>query len=212
VLDEPVGELLLAVGHLERILQGRRRLDLLAQPVEGAELLGGHLFPRHAPERRQEHAVHGGQLVSGARGRGGRVVDLVRESRRERAERDERPTLTGRGLDGASRAVEPGDEVAGQGQPGVGQLPEHVRGDPEQPARLDPAAGGEVDPVLVPRPESAGPPPWLVHASDDDVLTADTTHEVQRPVEEDPPVVGVLALAEELRARLDGDLGAGGEE
>ena len=94
----------------------------------------------------------------------------------------------------------------------MGQVPEHVGGDPEQAARLDPAGGGEVDPVLIPGAEPAGPAARLVHPSDDDVLTTDVAHELEGPVDEHPPVVGVLALAEEHGARLDGDLGAGGEE
>ena len=121
-------------------------------------------------------------------------------------------TLARGGLDRARRSVEAGDEVTCHGQPGVGQLTQGLGRDAQQTTRRDAAGGGEVDPVLVPRPEAARPPARLVHPTDDDVLTTDTAHELKRSVDEHPPVVGVLALAEVGRARLDHDLGAGGEE
>ena len=62
--------------------------------------------------------------------------------------------------------------------------------------------------MLVPGPETPGPPARLVHATHDDVLTTDVADQLQGPVDQHPPVVSVLALLEERRARLDGDLGA----
>ena len=62
--------------------------------------------------------------------------------------------------------------------------------------------------MLVPGPEPAGPAARHVHPPDHGVLTADVAHQVDGSVDEHPPVVGVLALAEQLDAGLDANLGA----
>ena len=60
--------------------------------------------------------------------------------------------------------------------------------------------------MLVPGPEPARPAAWHVHSPDHGVLTADVTHQVDRAVHEHPPVVGMLALAEQHNAGLDANL------
>ena len=87
---QPVPQLLLPVGRLEGVRQRRRRLELATQRVELAELGRGHAAGRHLAQR-VEQAVAGALELGGrARGRGGRVVDLVGQPGRERPERDER--------------------------------------------------------------------------------------------------------------------------
>ena len=61
--------------------------------------------------------------------------------------------------------------------------------------------------MLVPGAEAAGPAAGHVHPADDGVLAADVPDEIDGAVEQDPPVVRVLALAEQLGAGLDPDLG-----
>ena len=61
--------------------------------------------------------------------------------------------------------------------------------------------------MLVPGPEAAGPAARHVHPGDDRVLAADVADEVDGPVDQQPPVVGVLALMEQLDPGLDGELG-----
>ena len=73
---------------------------------------------------------------------------------------------------------------------------------------VDAAAGREIDAVLVPGAEPAGPAARHVHPGDDGVLAADVADEVDGAVDQHPPEVGVLALAEQLDAGLDRDLGA----
>jgi hypothetical protein len=66
--------------------------------------------------------------------------------------------------------------------------------------------------VLVPGAKAPGPAAGGVHPADHDVLAADVADQVQRTVDEDPPEVRVLALAEQLDAGLDVHLGAGRDE
>ena len=63
--------------------------------------------------------------------------------------------------------------------------------------------------MLVPGAEPAGPAAGHVHPGDHRVLAADVADEVDGAVDEQPPEVRVLALAEQLDPGLDADLGAG---
>jgi hypothetical protein len=60
--------------------------------------------------------------------------------------------------------------------------------------------------VLVPGPEAARPPARDIHRSDHGVLTADVAQQIDGPVEEDPPEVCVVTLAEQDDTWLDADL------
>src|SRR5215212_6761876 len=70
-------------------------------------------------------------------------------------------------------------------------------------------AGREVDAVLVPGAEPAGPAAGYVHPRHHQVLAADAADEVDGALDQHPPEVGLLALAEQLRPDHDGHLGAG---
>ena len=61
--------------------------------------------------------------------------------------------------------------------------------------------------MFVEGPESPGPAARHVHPADQGVLAADMAHEVDGTVEQYPPVIRVLALAEQLDAGLDANLG-----
>src|SRR5262249_29898800 len=60
---------------------------------------------------------------------------------------------------------------------------------------------------LVPGPETTRPPTRDVHLPDQGVLATDTPHEVDGTVDEYPPEVRVLTLAERLGPRLDANHG-----
>ena len=83
---------------------------------------------------------------------------------------------------------------------------------PQHPPGYGAAAGGEVDPGLVPRAEAARPLARRVHPADHRLLATDGPDQVQGAVDEHPPAVGVLALVEEVGARHDRHLLAVGHE
>jgi hypothetical protein len=63
--------------------------------------------------------------------------------------------------------------------------------------------------VLIPRPKTARPATGYVHPPDDDVLAADMADEFDGTIDERPPEVRGLALAEQIDAGFDPDLRAG---
>ena len=60
--------------------------------------------------------------------------------------------------------------------------------------------------MLVPGTESAGPAAGDVHPADDGVLPADMTDQLDLSLDQDPPVVGMVAFAEQVDSWLEGDL------
>jgi hypothetical protein len=133
----------------------------------------------------------------------------VCEAGGERAEGDEGLALPRRRFNGASGVVHPPDEVSGEREPGVGPLTQRLGWHPEHPAGGHSSTGREINAVLVPRAEPAGPAARCVHPRDHGVLAADVTPELDGPVHEHPPVVRVLALMEQVDPGLDTHLGAG---
>jgi hypothetical protein len=205
---EPRRQRVLAVGQGQWRQARRLRLDLAAQRIERDELLGRDLALGKPAEAGEQRLACGLEVVGRPGGCGGRVVDLVREAGGERAKGDEGLALPCRRLDGARGTVQPPDEVPAEREPGGDQLAEHLGGHPEYPRVRPCPAGREVDTVLVPGAESAGPAARHVHVPDHGVLAADVAHEVDGAVEQHPPEVSVLALAEHIRPRLDANLGA----
>jgi hypothetical protein len=98
--------------------------------------------------------------------------------------------------------------VPAEGEPGVGPLAQHLGRHPQDPAGGRSPTGGEIDAVLVPGAEATGPAAGHIHPGDHGVLAADVADEVDGAVDQHPPEVGVLALAEQVDPGLDGDLGA----
>jgi hypothetical protein len=136
----------------------------------------------------------------------------VREAGGERAEGDQRPALTCRRLDGARGAVQPLDEVAAEREPGGGQLTEHVGRDPQHPPAGHDPPGREVHALIVPRAEPARPAAGNVHPRDQGVLAAAVAVEVDGTLDEHPPEVRMLALAEQLVAGHHAYLGTAIEQ
>jgi hypothetical protein len=126
----------------------------------------------------------------------------------ERAQGDKGLALARRRLDRACRLVEALDEVPTEREPGAGPLAEHAGRHPEDPAGGHAPAGGQIHTVLVPGAEPAGPAARHVHPRDHGVLAADVADEVDGALDEQPPEVRVLPLAEQVDPGLDADLGA----
>jgi hypothetical protein len=103
--------------------------------------------------------------------------------------------------------VEAADEVPAEREPGVGPLAQHLGRHPEHTTGDHAPAGREIDAVLVPGAEPAGPAARDVHPGDDVVLPADMTDEVDGTVDEQPPEVRALSLVEQLDPGLDLHLG-----
>jgi hypothetical protein len=130
----------------------------------------------------------------------------MRKARREPAQGDQGLALSGRRLDGAGRAVQSPDEVAAEREPGVGPLTQHLGRHPENPPTHASAAGREIDAVLVPGAETPRPAARHIQPADHGLLAADAAYQVHGTLDQDPPEVRVLALAEETDPGLDGYL------
>ena len=148
--------------------------------------------------------------AAGRRGR--RVVQLVGQAGRERAERDQGVPLARRRLDRAGGPVEPVDEVPAEGEPRAHPVAQDLGRHPQQVTGLDAAAGGQVAALRVPGAEAARPAARHVHATDDDVLAAHVPGQLEHPVDEHPPGLRRVALGEDDRAGLDRHLLGAGHE
>ena len=158
---------LLAVGQGQRVGAGRVGAGTSRRSASRATNCSAVISPWREPAERRP-AASSQAVVEGVdrpRRRGGRVVDLVGQPGRQRAERDQRLALPGRRTRCCGRCWKsPLDQVHAEREPVVDELAQRLGGHPQHPARPRPAAGGEVDAVLVPGPEAAGPPPGCVHA------------------------------------------------
>jgi len=99
--------------------------------------------------------------------------------------------------------------MPGEREPRIAPLAQYLCGHPEHPPVGYSSTRREVDAVFVPGLEPAGPTTRSVHPRDYGVLTTDVPHEIDGTVEQHPPEVRVLALAEQVDARLDTDLRSG---
>ena len=170
VVVEPLGQPLLGVGSGQRVGYGGPPRQIAAQARRGPGT-GRRRCPR-GRGRRARRAARRRSLegVDGADRRGRRVVELVGEAGRERAEGDQGVALADGRLDGAGGGREPADQVHSEREPLLHQLAERRRRHPQQAADVDTATGGEVGAVGVPGPEPAGPAPGHVHPADEGVL------------------------------------------
>ena len=66
--------------------------------------------------------------------------------------------------------------------------------------------------MLVPGAEPTGPPAGRVHRTEHGLLAADVPHQVEPALDEHPPEVGRLALAERLVTGAEAHLLAGREQ
>ena len=128
------------------------------------------------------------------------------------AERHQRLTLSGPRLDPAHRVDQALDEVDSEGEPGVGPVAEDGGGDRERAPRRGCPAGGEVDAVLVPGPEAAGPLPRLGHRPQCCLLLPHLADEADGALEQDPPGVRGAAFVEQDLVRDELVLLAGLEQ
>ena len=195
VLDEPLGQLLLAVGDAERVELLAAGGDAAAQRVQRDELLSGHRALSQPSQRAEQRLGGLVQRVDGASGRRRRVVDLVREPGREGAEGDQRLALAGLGLDAAHRVDQPRDEVDAEREPLAGHLTERLGGHAQQSARGHSPGRRHVDAVRVPGLETARPLARGAHHPELGLLVPDPADQAERPVEEHPPEVGRRPLA-----------------
>ncbi len=209
-LGQPVGQRVLPVGDRQRPLVRRLRPDLPAQRVQRGQLTAGERT--EAPERPEQRGTGVLQRTGRAGRRRGRVVDLVREAGRQRAEGDQRLPLPGDRLDPADRTDEAQDDVHAEGEPGRGQLPQRVRRHPQHAAGGRGPAGGEVDAGGVPGPEPTGPLPGRVHPGQHRLLVPDPADQADRTLQQHPPVLGRPRLDEQLVPGLERHPLAGGLE
>jgi hypothetical protein len=197
---QPVGELVLPVGAGERILvrRGRRRRDLVGQLAEG--------LPRARVEleldEREGGAPQLGQrrpeLRGGAAGRGGGVVELVGETGRHRAERDQAHLLLRVGPERLIALRDRPHELAQDAGAAADHLPEGRRGQP-----VDAAVGqrhardghGDVDHERLVAPEAARLEGDHVHP-----LPRGLVDELDPPLEQQVEPQRRLALLHEVLA------------
>jgi hypothetical protein len=144
------------------------------------------------------------QLVDGPCRRRRRVVELVGEARGERSERDEGVTLTRHGVDHAHRLEEALDQVEAEGEPGPDELAERGRRHTQDAAGVQRVGGGEVADRVGPCLEAARPEPRAVHHGHGRDLVSRSAEELDPAVEQNPPELGGLALAEEHVALVEG--------
>ena len=104
------------------------------------------------------------------------------------------------------------DEVQAEREPGRRPARETVGGHPEDPASGGAAAGGEIAPVSSQARKPPAHSPGRSIAPTTGLLAADLADEVDAPVDEHPPGLGGLPLLEQLRPRVEGHLGADGEQ
>ena len=203
VVVEPVDQLVLGVAERHAPARGRAAGDLEPQLVEVEELLGTDRAAGEPAQRGQQRVAGLGHRIDGAYGGRGRVVELVGQAGCQGAESDQRLALAHGRLDRPGGPEDAPDQVHRQRQPALHQPPEVVGRHLQQPPELDAAPRGQVDAALVPGAEAAGPAAGRVHPSDPGLLAADGAEQVDGAVDEHPPVVGRLALVEQLGAGLD---------
>ncbi len=179
---QPVGQGVLPVSDRQRVGAGRPALDLTAQRIEAAKLLGRDLLLGQPVEREQQRAAGTFEGVGGPTGRRGRVVELVGEAGGQGAEGDQRLTLPRRRLDAPRGPVQPGDQVPTEGKPAVDPRAQHLGRHAQHPTGVHSAAGGQIHAFVVPRAEPTGPAAGHVHPAHDGVLPTDVPQEVDGTV------------------------------
>ena len=164
--DEPGRQRVLPVGHHHRVRGPGRLLDLATQRVEGDELGCRDRALGEPPEGREQRLAGIAQRVHRARRGRGRVVDLVGEPGRQRAEGDQRLLLPRHRLDVAGGEEQALDQVRPEREPVARPGTQRGRRDAQHPAGHRRPAGRQVDAVVVPGAEPARPPARCVHGAE----------------------------------------------
>ena len=132
----------------------------------------------HRCQQRLARILQGIDRTNGGRGR---VVDLIATAGGERAEGDKGLALPCGRFDGTRGPVEPLDEIPAEREPGTHPLTQHPGGYPQHPPGSRRPAGGKVDALVIPGPESAGPPAGHIHLRDNGLLAADLANRSTTP-------------------------------
>ena len=141
-----------------------RDVDRAAQLVEGDELGRRDPLARELLEGGEHVVARLLERADRADRRRGRVVDLVGETGREGAQRDERLALAGVVSMRRAVPIRPRSRWTAKGNHVLADAGQLGRRQPEDPRRLHHPRRPHVDAVLVPRAEAAGPlarrSPW----------------------------------------------------
>ena len=106
-------------------------------------------------------------------------------------------------FDRARRAVEAGNQVRAERKPGIGAIAKRSRRHLQDPTVAGSAASREIGSVLIPGTKPARPATRHIHPGDHRVFAANMADEIDSAVDEHPPEVRMLALMEQIDARLD---------
>ena len=179
VASQPARQGLLAVGDGQRIRVDRLRLDLAAQRVERDELVRGDRRRPRAGRARTAASSQRRSSASTARvaAAAGLLISCASPAARvPRATSASRCRVTASKL----RAVRnrPSMRCAPNGNQALDQSRRAGGGHPQDPAGDRRATRGEVDAVVVPGAEPAGPPAGRVHRAEHRLLAADVAHQV----------------------------------
>src|SRR5687768_3444771 len=159
---EPRRNSLLLVGSSQRIQIWRR--EFAAQRIQRLELLRRNVLLGQLVNRRQQCLSFGFERINRAAGRRGRIVDLMRKSGSQGAKGDQGAVLPCGRFDRARGAVETRDEVCAKGEPRVGPIAKHLRGDFEHSTLAGSPSCCEIGSVLIPGTKTTSPTPRHVHA------------------------------------------------
>src|SRR5512133_160535 len=114
----------------------------------------------------------------------------------ECAQGDQRVALPRRRLDRACGVVEASNQMRTEREPVIGSIAKRLRWHFQHPTLSGSPAGREIGSVLVPGAKPARPAARHIHSCDNGVFPANTPDEINCTVDQYPPEVRVLALAE----------------
>jgi hypothetical protein len=212
VLREPVGERFFPIGQRQRAHAGRSGAKLTTQLVDGDELPGRQGPLGQARERRQQHIAGVLQRPGRAHGSRCRIVDFMRQARRERAERGKRLLLTREGFHVPHRLEEAPDQVHAEREPGARPIPQCLCGDAQDDTGAGPAGGRQVSGLVRPRPEAARPDSRPIHHPGNRLFPSAAAQQLHPPRHQHPPEVSGLALTEEHISAFETHLVAGRDQ
>ncbi len=209
---EPVSQRFLAIGGRQRTHARCPRFDLTPQCVDSDELFRRQGSLGEAHKRRQQHIAGVLQRPNRTHSRGRRVVDLVSQTCRQRAESGERLPLARKGFHVAHRLEEALDQVHAEREPGEHPFPQRLGGDSQHDARAGPAAGRQVPGLVRPCAEAPRPDSRPVHHPGDRFLPSRAAQQLHPPFQQYPPEVSGLTLTEQHIAAVEAHLITGRDQ